>query len=279
MPAENETNGNESRQAITAFEQILEVMPNDLFALEALHDAYLENGETEAAFKHLKHIAELVKNERDIEILTRISDKMLFLGSEFPAANELASDLQNRARELGGQIETETDVAQAEPEEFAPGINAEIALAWKLFESEQISKEDYTNITNDLTEMSSKDIDVPISVIHVLYDRGLNNTEKIISHISQKGHAPMISLNNFEIQMPAVQTLPLKFITKLGALPFDFIGDDLMVAVLNPFDKDLQKKVCERSRRDCHFYLVSAPEYDNALAAIRNAAKAEESEP
>lgn len=276
MPSEKETNGNESLQAITAFEQILEVMPNDLFALEALHDAYLANGDTESAFKHLRHIAELVKHERDKETLTRISDKLLFLGSEFPIATQLASELQERVSDLGDQSNAEQTTAAEDQDEFEPGIGPEIALAWKLFEDNQISKDDYTNITNDLTEMSSKDVDVPISVIHVLYDRGLNNTEKIISYISKKGKTPLISLNNFEIQMPAVKMLSLKFINKLGALPFDFIGEDLMVAVLNPFDKELQKKVSDHSRRDCHFYLVSAPEYDNALSAIRNAIMAEE---
>lgn len=269
MDEQNKSKG-ETSQAITAFEEILEVMPNDLFALEALHDAYLELGNTQNAYHYLKHLAELVKTEGDRETLTRVSDKLLFLSADHPEAQETANDLarQSENMETASNAKPDNSRGLKTEHDIQSSITQEISLAWDLYKDGRITKEDYSNITNDLTEMSSKEVTVPISVMHVLYDRSLGNTEKIVAYIATQSGTPLISLSNFELQSSATEKLPAPFLKKLGALPFDFVGEDLMVAILNPFNKELQDKVSERSEHQCHFFLVTAPDYDNALAKV-----------
>ncbi len=259
----------ESDQVITAFEQILEVMPDDLFALEALHDAYLANGDTQTALKHLYHIADIVEGQGDNEVLTRISDKLLFMASEHPDAEERANALQQK---IGSTTAAKLDspiLKKAGSITLANNIRQEIALAWKLFESGRISKSDYSEITNDLTEMSSNEVSVPVSVLHVLQDRAVSNLEKILLQISKESGTPLIGLLSFDVQMEAVELLPFHYLEKIGAIPFDFIGEDLMVAILNPFNTELRQAVIDETGRASHFYLVSSTEYDNTLSAIR----------
>ena len=63
--------------------------------------------------------------------------------------------------------------------------------------------------------------------------------------------------------------LPPEIMGHWGALVFDTLGPDLLVALLNPFDQVLRSEVTALTGRVCHFYLVSAPDYDKALANIR----------
>lgn len=275
---ENKENKEESLQAITAFEQILQVMPRDIFALEALHDAYLEKGDTKSAYHYLARLAEIVEQEGDKETMTRISDKLLFLGADYPEANELAAKLQSKSQQDSpdnGNTSSSSENAGS-AKKIQSVIAHEISLAWSLFENSQISKEDYTTITNDLAEMSSKNTGIPISVMHVLSDRAVANTEKIVAYIAKESETPLISLENFELQPSAFESVPLEFTTKLGVMPFDYIGKDLMVAMLNPFDKETKKRVAQHTNCNCFFYLVTAPDYDNALAKIRSSDSSEE---
>lgn len=265
----NENENMESDQVITAFEQILEVMPDDLFALEALHDAYLANGDTEAALKHLYHIADLVATQGDEEVLTRISDKLLFMASEHPDAEDRANALQQKVGRTSNAKLDAPVLKSSKTITLANNIRQEIALAWKLFESGRISKKDYSEITNDLTEMSSKEVRVPVSVLHVLHDRAVSNLEKILLQISKESGSPLIGLPNFDVQMEAVELLPFHYLEKIGAIPFDFIGDDVMVAILNPYNTDLRQAVIDETGRACHFYLVSPTDYDDTLSSIR----------
>jgi len=278
MENDNQAQGSESAQAITAFEQILQVVPDDMFALEALHDAYLEKGETEKAYEHLVRLAQLALNTRDPELLIRVSDKLFFLEAEHPEASQMAQDLEERAKR--NSKSSEKQGSEEEDKQEAPlyegGIHQEIALAWKLYEKQQISKDDYTSITNDLTETSAHDIGVPVSVMHALYDRAAGNTEKILAFIVKESKSPLISLSNFDLRMEAARALPLYFLTRLGAIPIDFIGDELMVAVLNPFNQELKEAVERTSKRKCHFYLVTAPEYDRTLESIKGKLEKEE---
>ena len=68
------------------------------------------------------------------------------------------------------------------------------------------------------------------------------------------------------------EILPLEISARDGALPFGFFGNDLLVAVLNPFSNMLINKVEKISGHRCHTYLVSAEEYDIALGKLRGMA-------
>lgn len=281
MPAEKSKNGdnkvvtlkpagsskNEHDQAIVMFENILKSSPNDPFALEALYDAHLDKGDTKSAYKYLEKVADLVLNGNDADAMGRVADKLLFIGHDHPDAITKALELQEKISSLTSKSNNETVPKEPKRGLFAD-VKREISLAWGLMEDKQISKAEYTTITNELTEMSSDKTDIPVSVMQVLYDRGIGDIDEILAHISKKSNVPVVSLSNFELQMSTIKLLPPKFMKELGAIPFGNIGKDLMVAILNPFDKKLKEMTAEYSERACHFYLTSPLEYNNALTAI-----------
>ena len=62
-----------------------------------------------------------------------------------------------------------------------------------------------------------------------------------------------------------------------GAIVFELMGRDALVAILNPYDAELRKEVESITGKECHFYMVAAESYDHCLDTIRAALKAEAS--
>ena len=65
--------------------------------------------------------------------------------------------------------------------------------------------------------------------------------------------------------------LPEAFMVGRGAIVFEMLGREYLVAVLNPFNQSLRADVQQLCGRPCHFYLTKASEFDNALARLKEA--------
>lgn len=251
--------------AIAAFEQILEAMPDDRVALESLYEAYLKIGDQSSAHKYLLRLARVVISERDEK-----------------AAQELLSRLQNSGppdkesavliKELS-ELVSKKEVPPAPPHTPARhkpvGITAELSLAWKLLEAGHIQQDEYDTIVKDLSENSAKHLNTPVTVLHVLEDRQFRHANSILAFLSRDSGLPVIPLSRFEIPPECFRLLPNEIMEHRGAIVFDTMGRDVLVAILNPYDAELQREVEEATQRKCHFFLTPAAEYDAALADIR----------
>lgn len=264
--------------SIAMLEQILEVMPQDKDAITALYKAHYNSGNIERAFEHLNTLVNVVSGGGDSEILEFVKSELTKFKSDYPSeviaiiarlrtleespASSVALPIKPANETSRSSAATETDISE------------ELALAWRLYEENQLSQEEYSSVLHDLTEISSKEIDVPISVLHVLNDRGFTQMNRIINYLSSRAGVPYLSLSNFEMGEEVKSTLPLEYSAKLGALPFSFFGQDLLVGVLNPFNNMLVDKVERELGKRVHTYLVEPDDYDAALSKIREAMKA-----
>ena len=262
--------------SIAMLEQILEVMPQDMDALKALYSANLKSGFPDKAFDYLSRLMDLAAGNGEMELFAFLEEQLPRFEGSHPS--ESAAQLA-RLRTLQGvhkinqgisksrQQEVEDQQAIDDAAESKGG--EELALAWRLYEENQLSQEEYSTVLHDLTEISAKDIDVPASVLHVLKDRGFMNMSRIISYLSEHSEVPFISLTNFELSEELAGVLPDEFMTNEGALPFGFLGNGLLVAVLNPFNNDLVDRIEKASGHTCHTFLVEADDYDEALQRFR----------
>ena len=255
--------------SIAMLEQILEVMPQDAMALKALYNAYSQCGHRDRAFEYLGLLADVAYAKNEAETLGFVAMHMKEFEEEYPS--EAAAHLA-RLRTLASSATEASEAPQTAASSSAAtdaDISEELALAWRLYEENQLSQEEYSSILNDLTEVSSKELDVPISVLHVLGDRGFSQMNRIMNYLSSRSGIPCISLSNFELPEQVGSVLPLDVAAHGGALPFGFFGNDLLVAVLNPFNSVLMDKVETSSGHRCHAYLVSPADYDAALDKLR----------
>lgn len=259
--------------SIAMLEQILEVMPQDVDALKALYNANLQSGNPMRSFEYLSRIIDVAVDLGDVELFAYLQHELPRFEETHSA--EVAAHLA-RIRTLFSVHKTDqggVEPAVEAPKEFDPtadaDISEELALAWRLYEENQLSQDEYSSVLHDLTEVSSKELDVPISVLHVLNDRGFPNMTRVMSFAVNRSGLPFISLANFELDERAAGALPLSYSVHEGLLPFGYLDNDLMVAVLNPFNATLIEKADQESGHRCHVFLVEPDDYDAALTKLR----------
>jgi len=258
-------------QVVETLEQILEVMPEDYFTLHTLYETFIKLEQPEKAFEYLARLADFATRSRNEEGVTFVLQQYEALEEPGPEVEGRKIQLRTLRAELAGGSLEQAPEGAGEVSAAAQDIEAEMALAWDLYQEEQLTQEEYSNVLHDLTEMSSRAVGVPVTVLHVLHDRQFSRFERLMTHLCSKSGIPIISLSSYEENEDFNEALPLDFMARRGVLPFAGIGDDLLVAVLNPFDKKLVSKAEEAGGKRCHPYLVSPDEYDRRLAQIKKA--------
>lgn len=253
--------------AIEAFQEILNAIPGDRTALETLFEAYDHLGDRNKALQYLMQLAEQVAGENDPDTLKWVLESLRRLGSGVDQAATLADQLSSALESMGVE---NTGQRAGRVVSGKRDVEQEMELAWRLLQAEEITQDEYSVIAQDLGENSTKNIEVPVTVLHVLNDRAFKNFERIMVFLSRESGMPLISLGDFELNRAAVTLLPGTFRQHKGALPFDLIGEEVMVAVLNPHNAKLREDVEKAVGRPCHFYLVGAADYDEALTRIQH---------
>ena len=259
----------ELQQTAAVLEQILEVMPDDLFTLRSLYETLLKLEEPEQALDCLKQLDDGAHDAQNPEMIAFVIHQYESIVDEIPELRKRIDRLQGFQASTGPM----RSEAPAKPsDQRQSNVDSEMALAWDLFQDGQLSQEEYSNLLRDLTEMSSHaDSGVPVTVLHILYDRNFSHFERLMTHLCQKSMVPIVMLSQFDEREELREVLPLDFISRHGALPFAKVGDELLLAVLNPQDKELIRQASGLARRRCHPYLVSPQEYDQRLNQIKKA--------
>ena len=278
MAEEEKSNGaapspeGEVWSAITAFEQILEAMPEDRSSLEALSHAYAQIGDHARAKDYLVRLTRVILNEGDSAAAADLLEKLRPYVNDDAEVRELVESIQ--------QISTESPAleapvsapaaAPAAPVRMAFRMADELSFAWNLHEAGQITQDEYAQVVQDLSEMSVGNSETTISLLHVLQGRAFKNLEQIIGYAAGQCGTPIVSLANFEVQYQACRLLPVKFMIARGALPFDLLGSHALVVVLNPYDKQLREDVQVLAGCPCDFFVTLPSDFDLGLERVKS---------
>jgi hypothetical protein len=273
----------EARQALQTFEHILEIMPDDQGTLEAVIMAAEQCGEREKAMNARMRLVEALLVQDEHELAGEHLEVMR--ASEDPAVQAwlVAHDQKQRQAPAAGPAAPTSKAAPettaAKPSRAAKtipvkaDISGEIDLAWKLMEAEKISQEEYASLVKDLTEMSASPRLDTVSVLHALEAGHHKNLEGILAFISQAARAPYVAPSCFTMRAELLPFLPDNFIIARGAIIFDMMGKELLVALLNPFNTSTRHEVEQLTGRTCHFYLTRASEFDLAHKRLKDSAE------
>jgi hypothetical protein len=266
-------------QAINAFEQILEAMPNDRASLEALSQAYSQIGDEVRSKEFSLRLAEVLIESDDIKACSEILSSLKLTLSNDPDVLALEERLISLG---GGSTISEADAKKATTaeekatatrqyeQEFKNSfdISEELAFAWTLLQNDELNQDEYSAIVTDLTEMSTNE-NMTVSMLHVLFDRGFRNLERVLGTVSKECGTPLVDLSAFDLQEETLRKLPLEFVVRRGAIPYEALGDELLVALLNPYDTKLREQIQKLAGAKCYFYLTSPESFDEALSRTR----------
>lgn len=262
--------------AISAFEQILEAIPNDRASLEALSNTYEQIGDHTKAKEYMLRLGDVYFEENDIEAARQLVDHMRPYEAEDPKVKGLI----DRIEKLGPGRTTAAVPTVIEPESHFDkpkggdrgrvsfSMSDELAFAWNLLEAKELTQEEYSSVVQDLTEMSSVDSATTVSVLHVLEGRAFKNLEKAMAFVSKECGTPIISIACFDLRPEATSLLSREFMLKRGSLVFEVLGKDALAVVMNPYDRQLRKDVEGLAGRKCHFFMTLPSEFDKALEVV-----------
>jgi len=262
-------------QAISAFEQILEVMPDDRSSLETLSHAYEHVGDRARALDYLLRLAAVVVSERDAEMASHVQERLAEYGEADEQVRSLNEQLQ--ALQPNGVIDGADVPAAREPntsDENAPSmfrVTDELGFAWKLLEANEISQEDYAALAHDLAELSTDPHLTTVSVLHVLENKAYSGIERVMGYASRETKTPLVSVQSFEVPKEMSQLLPVDFMIRHGVVIFGTILDELLVAIMNPYNSRLREDVATRTGRACHFFMTPPGEFDTLITLLKAA--------
>jgi hypothetical protein len=258
--------------------------------LSVLSQAYAQIGDHARATEYLLRLGKVFLDEKQMESAAEVVDRLTPYESD-ERVRDLMARIAAAVSTSGGEtrgraqasaevrVDTAGDTLVSPPSEVEMGalsqfrISEELSLAWNLMESGELTQDEYTSIVQDLSEMSGSDhSESTVSVLHVLEARTFKSLEKIVGALVRDCGTPFVSLACFEFQYTAMALLPVPFSTHRGALVFETLGKDALVAVLNPYDTQLRLDVEYLSGRKCHFYLVMASDFDRMMARYRDTA-------
>jgi hypothetical protein len=281
---------NQVWNAIAAFEQIVETIPNDRVSLEALSHAYGQVGDLSRAREYLTRLVNVVIEEKDRDAVEMLRDRMVALESSDPLARATLSRMDAFLEAVDGDVR-HFDLASESPENPAAAkadeaewrsshVTSELSFAWILFQAGELTQEDYAMVAQDLSAISTNASLVTVSVLHALHDRGGRSMDRILAYSARDSGVPMIPLSLFDVQDQVFQLLAREFIIRFGVMPFEMMGNDVLVVLLNPYNKQLRDKVEAMIGRRCHFFITSPSEFDATVEQkkLKNELKPEASE-
>lgn len=256
--------------AIAAFEKILEVLPDDRVSLETLAEAYAKVGDATRSQEYVLRLANVFIEDGDEDAAQELLTIIKSFDQHNPKVQEAVTRIKNlKPKKTFASI----DDSDSTLTKRASSIASEISFAWNLLQAEKVTQEEYAYIVHDLSEHPAKSKEVPVSTLHVLHDRNHPGLPNIMAHAATTCNTPVIPLSSYELLSKITEILPLDFMIKRGAIPFEIMGNDVLVAILNPYDAALSADIEALTGKICHRFIVAPAEFDSTLEKIKKAAE------
>jgi hypothetical protein len=264
-------------EAIAFFEQMLQTMPLDRTSLEFLSVAYEQTGQDEKRRDCLVRLADCLLNERDFDNAQVIAARLsVYLNDPAVRAvvERVAEMIQGQAlASPSAPLPAAPWAAHFEQAQGAPpapyqdaglevhalsraAATAEMDLVWYWKEHNFLPKEICMDVLHVLTDRPVTDTPMLISAFALLDEEHPELTDQLMEAMQRASDIPPIPLELFELNPAAMQVLAPSFVHVKGALPFALIGDDALVALLNPLNAALREEISARAGRVCHFFLA-----------------------
>ncbi len=266
---------------IQSLEHIVEMLPEDVSALESLAVAYEQAGDAARAHQALLKLAELAIQGGDLERAEEIAANQLAKGFDDPEVFDLKdrieavkSEQPQPASAAAPRQEESLAAVQTAPSSqgtIAPeaDLHAELDFGWSLLEAEQVSQDQYEHAVDTLTEAHINSHGRgPISFLLELASMEDANISRVLSFVSAENRVPFVELRRCQIPSEATADFTLDKMRRWCAIPFGVVGSERMIAVLNPTNERLVQALCNNVGGRAHIYLTSPDDFLDALDSL-----------
>ncbi len=265
------------RDGINFFSQLLSAHPEDLTALTYLTLAYDLAEQPEQRNRYIPRLAAAFLRQRDPTQAERVLHLLPENQLDDPAIQMLLKRIDVvrgvEAYRLQAQANTQpekvkpsrpaTETQTVTPEDDDPThltIDACIqnetrCLDWLLnhrLVNEAMAEEVRKRLAGHLTPKSSE----TISTLQIIEEVDGSQLEHCLAGIVQHGNVTPVPVERFHIEESLRALFSEREIRMRGVVPFATMGENVLVATLNPVDDAALEQLAMRLNRPCFFYLM-----------------------
>ena len=253
--------GQKIREGIEFFEKMLEVIPDDRTALEFLCMAYEQVGDTEKQSRALIKMATLLLKEDDREAALRVADQLEL--SDSPDARAAVLNIRARC--------APPSMAHARPpseQAVADAVKMELELVQMLERRKGIDEATAKGLREMLESLTKQRGTFLVSALALLEHEFPDAAEKAACTVADAASAPPLPMAIFQPQADLLARLPRLLVCVNGVFPFAEMGGVPLVALANPYDRDLRARVEGLLGSECRFYLALPRDIEDVLSNL-----------
>jgi tetratricopeptide (TPR) repeat protein len=270
-------------QTIEMFEVITQSQPQDYQSLEILKEAYSKLNRQDAVVQTSKRIAEayvqlgqlssaILEYESILQRLPDDSDALKALAAIESKANSFAPpplmEPDPTPRDTALSPKKSKDKSTAAATAGGPEVDDGRAQMQKLFlDAKLISIADF-----DLFWPTPSLKDPPKAptepFIQVLNDKQVLPLDKSMKLLAEKARLPYLPLEKYDVDVDLGRTFPRDTCLRWSVLPFDKLSKSVMVATVNPYNKQAARELEAHTKNRIIFYLASPVELMKILKKV-----------
>lgn len=259
-----------SAALVRTLENLLARYPRDPDALESLLHAYLHEESRVLASQALGRAATRVANLKDAKLAESVLRRLRGLAPKTAEIIKAIDRLRSVCEGVGDETPA-VEVNPASPVEGDPSVARGMYIAERLASGGLMGEGELDRVRAEMDRASREVGGRALSFWHILENLGCSDLQAKVMFVARDSGVPPVPLVRFDPSPDALERLPRSYPFEYGALPFNVVAGRLLVAVLDPYDTELQSGVREAAGASCEFFLVGASDYDAALGRIADA--------
>jgi hypothetical protein len=271
-------------QTIEMFEVITQSQPQDYQSLEILKEAYSKLDRQDAVVQTSRRIAEayvqlgqlssaileyesilqrLPDDQETLKALAAIESKANSFAAPPPVEVDLPRDTALSKKKAGAKASPDTTgVADGVSVDDGRAQMQKVFLDAKLI---SISDFDIFWPAPNLKESPKGPIE---PFIHVLNEKQVLPLEKSMKLLAEKARIPYLPLEKYDVDVELARSFPRDTCLRWSVLPFDRLSKSVMVATVNPYNKQAARELEAATKSRIVFYLASPVELVKILKKV-----------
>jgi len=263
-------------QTIEMFEVITQSQPQDYQSLEILKEAYSKLGREKDVVGTSKRIAQayvqlgqlssaileyetvLQRFPEDSDVQSALKEIELKANnfSTRPAMSELPAPSPRPAANDAASSHHTTTHRKAPQADIDDGR----AMMHKIFVDAKIISAGDFDLCWTKPDLSHPPAGVSDPFIQVLADKGIVPSEKSLKILVEKARLAYLPLDKYDVDLDLTRSFPAEICRRWCVLPFDRMSKTVLVATVNPFNRQAAKELADATKNRLLWYLTSPSE-------------------
>ena len=270
-------------QTIEMFEVITQSQPSDYQSLEILKEAYLKLGRHKDVINTSKRIAQAYVNLGQLSSAILEYETILQRYPDDPDVLQALADIENKANTLTAAPASDTDTislskaaqtsftkkdkASGKALSYADIDDGKAAMQKLFVDTKLISESDFNTYwpVPPLNEAPGRVIE---PLLFTLHEKAICPADKLMKQLVEKTRLGYLPIDKYDVDIELARSFPKDVCQRWCVLPFDKMSKAVLVATLNPFNKQAAEELQNATSSRLLWYLAHPADLVKAVKKV-----------